>query len=30
MKSAITEVSYAASRTPILKPIHSMAIVSRR
>jgi hypothetical protein len=29
MKSAIIDVSYAASRTPILKLIHSMTIVSR-
>ncbi len=29
MKSAITDVSYEASLTPILKQIHSMAIVSR-
>ncbi len=29
MKSAITDVSYAASQTPILKLIHSMEIVSR-
>jgi hypothetical protein len=29
MKSAITDVSYAASQTLILKPIHSKAIVSR-
>jgi hypothetical protein len=29
MKSAMTDVSYAASQTLILKPIHSKAIVSR-
>jgi hypothetical protein len=29
MKSAITDVSYAASQTLNLKPIHSKAIVSR-
>ncbi len=29
MKSAITDVSYAASQTPILKLIHSTAIISR-
>jgi hypothetical protein len=29
MKSAMSDVSYAASQTQILKPIHSKAIVSR-
>jgi hypothetical protein len=29
MKSAITDVSYAASQTLNLKPIHSKAIISR-
>jgi hypothetical protein len=29
MKSAMIDVSYAASQTQILKPIHSKAIVSR-